>query len=384
MHRALDAAIAKADCNISKIGTDLREFPGSREGLYFACEKSRCLKLSHIFNWTQSFFLGMGYWAYRITEDKKIAEWLYNFYDEYYSKVFDTPMETMHDLGFLYSPYAVALYKLNGDERMKTIGVRAADELAKRFIPNGKYIRAWGRMDDVIPDYVDKKLAGNHFFTESKGLAIIDCMMNLPLLFWASEVTGHPYYKNIAVAHADTTLEYFVRDDYSVCHAYRFSEATGEPLGVANYCGYSEESHWARGTAWAIYGFALAYSYTNNEKYLSAARNLAKKFISLCGDDGIPMWDFKLPESTINNCDTSAAVITICGINELLRYVHDDKLSEYAESILSILAEKYTDFSADVPGLLKLQNGNMTYSVYGDYFFMEALAMKLHGFGKIW
>ena len=91
----------------------------------------------------------------------------------------------MHDLGFIYSPYAVMLYKITDDEKYKNIGIAAADALIKRFIPNGGYIRAWGRMDDVIPDYVDAQLAKDHFFTESRGLSIIDTMMNLPLLFWA-------------------------------------------------------------------------------------------------------------------------------------------------------------------------------------------------------
>lgn len=168
----------------------------------------------------------------------------------------------MHDLGFIYSPYAVMLYKITDDEKYKNIGIAAADALIKRFIPNGGYIRAWGRMDDVIPDYVDAQLAKDHFFTESRGLSIIDTMMNLPLLFWASETTGHPVYKNIAEAHIKTTLSHFIRPDGSVYHAFRFNTETDEAIGGANYCGYGVESHWARGTSWILYGLANAYGYT--------------------------------------------------------------------------------------------------------------------------
>lgn len=406
LEKAFDMAIQKTGNNIAKIGSDLREFPAQHDGDYFKPPREKYIKLSHIFNWTQSFFLGMAFWAYRATGDRKYLKWMNSFYDDYYKKVFDTPFDTMHDLGFLYSPYAVALYKLNGDENMNKIAVRAADVLAQRFVPNGGYIRAWGRMDGVIPDYVDAKLAENHFFTQSKGLAIIDCMMNLPLLFWASEATGHPFYKNIADEHAKTTLKYFIRDDLSVCHAFRFDEETGEPVGVESYCGFGRESHWARGTAWAIYGFAIAYSYTQNEKYLDVAYNLAKRFIQLCEKDGVPVWDFRLPadkpalysggkaewldwdvsnpENKKYNVDTSAAAIAICGIYEIMRHRQDSYLSEYADKTLLTLAEKYTDYTPDVPGLLKCQNGNMTYACFGDYFLMEALAAKIYGHERVW
>lgn len=406
LEKAFDMAIQKTSNNIIKIGSDLREFPAQHDGNYFKCPKEKHIKLAHIFNWTQSFFLGMAFLAYRATSDEKYLNWLNSFCDDYHKKVFDTPLDTMHDLGFLYSPYVVALYKLNGDKNMKKIAVKAADALTQRFVPNGSYIRAWGRMDDKIPDYVDAELAKNHFFTESKGLAIIDCMMNLPLLFWASDVTGHPFYKNIAIAHADMTMKYFVREDNSVCHAYRFDEETGEPIGVESYCGFNKDSHWARGTSWAIYGFAIAYSYTKNDKYLDVAYRLAKRFIQLCEEDGVPVWDFKLPEekpalytgdkkewldwdvsnpkNKIYNTDTSAAAIAVCGIYELIKHKQDKTLTEYANKTLHTLAEKYTDYNSDISGLLKCQNGNMTYACFGDYFLMEALSTKLYGYDGIW
>jgi unsaturated chondroitin disaccharide hydrolase len=404
--KALECAIKKTENNIKEIGLDLREFVACHDGMYFKEPREQYIKLSHIFNWTQSFFTGMAYWSYKITKDEKYLKWLYSFCDEYYKKVFETPFETMHDTGFLYTPYAVALYKLTGDPNMKKIGVKAADELAKRFVPNGGFIRAWGRMDDNIPKYVDSELAKNHFFTESKGLVIIDCMMNLPLLFWASEVTGNPYYKRIATMHADTTLKYFVREDNSVCHAYRFNEETGEPIGVENYCGYDKESHWARGTSWAIYGFAIAFAYTKKEEYLDTAVKLAKKFIALCEEDGMPVWDFRLPkdkpamycgkkqdwinwdigdaENRKYNLDTSAAAITVCGIYEILKHNSDYKLSNAADKMLNTLAEKYIDYSLDTNGLLKCQNGSMTYTSFGDYYFMEALSKKLYDYERIW
>ncbi len=314
-------------------------------------------------------------------------------------------METMHDLGFLYTPYVVALHHLVNDEQLKIMAIKAADELAKRFVPKGSYIRAWGRMDNQIPDYVAPELAKNHFFTESKGLAIIDCMMNLPLLFWASKQTGHPFYRNIAEAHADTTLRFFIRDDYSVCHAYRFDEHTGKPLGEDNYCGYSPDSHWARGTAWAIYGFTVAYAYTGYRRYLDAALSLSLTFIQYCEEDGIPLWDFKLPsnqpaaacgnKSWINwdftdpgnthlNVGTSAAAIAACAFHEILKYESNPIIEQAENRILHTLATRYTDYNLHTPGVLKQQNGQGVYTIFGDYFFMEALGKKLHHMQSIW
>lgn len=384
MNKTLQTAIKKTKRTCSLIGSNLKECPATKTGMYFDGDTSKYIPISHIFSWTESFFTGMAYWAYKITKDESLLKWMYQFCGEYHDKVFVTPTETMHDLGFLYSPYAVALYKLTGDENMKKIAVKAADELAKRFLPSCGCIAAWGRMDGQIPEYVDEELAKNHFFTESKGVAIVDCMMNLPLLFWASEVTKQPFYRRVAMAHADTTLKYFVRKDDSVCHAYRFDEETGAPVGVENFCGFGKDSHWARGTAWAIYGFAIAYDYTKKQEYLDVAVKLAKKFCNLCNPDGIPVWDFRLPDDRDKKLDTSAAAVTVCGINEILRHTQDEELKQYAEKAMHSLANVYMDNDVNVSGLLKNSDGHDTYTVFGDYYFIEALAMSEYGFERIW
>ena len=373
----LKELIKKIDRDIEIIKDDLREYCGNKEGLYFN-KREKSIKLSHIFNWTQSFFPGMAVWAYIYTKDSKYLKWINGFYNEYYDKVFKTPLETMHDLGFLYSPYAVAMYKLTGDQNMKKIGVKAADELSKRFNPKGGYIRAWGRMDNEIPSYVDRELAKDHFFTESKGLAIIDCMMNIPLLYWASEVTGHPYYRRIADCHAETTIKYFIRDDYSVCHAYRFNEETGEPVGEANYCGYGIGSYWARGAAWAIYGFIIGYRYTYNKKYLDTSLKLAEAFIDQCGADA-PVWDFRLPPGKEKAIDTSALAIALCGCCDIIKYTSSRKIREFIDNAYEIL-EKNTNYDQNINGMLKNINGQGIYASYGDYFLVEALSRKTSDF----
>jgi len=380
MERIPEKLIRKIENNINKIGADLREFPASADGDYLA-NRENCINLAHIFNWTQSFFTGMALWAYQDSKNDVFLKWAEQFKKEYADKVIKTPMETMHDVGFLYSPYAVMLYNITGDKEYKEIALRAADALAMRYEPKGGYIRAWGRMDYRIPDYVDTELAKDHFFTESRGLAIIDCMMNLPLLFWASEVTGHPYYKRIAQMHADTTIKYFVRKDYSVKHAVRFSEETGEYLGEANYCGYANDSYWSRGASWAIYGFAIAYNYTKKTEYLDVAMALLEKFMYECGEN-VPLWDFRLPDFEEKNIDTSAAVVVICGILEIEKHKTNEKLQKY-KSMLRSNINDYINYDENTMGILKEQNGRHHYCCYGDYFLIESY-MKEYSDLKVW
>ena len=380
MARIPEKLIKKIENNVKIIGADLKEIHAADDGDY-AKKLADATPIGHIFTWMQSFATGMALWVYEDTKNEELLKWAEQFKDAYRSKVFDTPMETMHDVGFLYSPYAVMLYNITGDEKYKEIGVKAADVLAMRYDPKGGYIRAWGRMDYKTPDYVDEELAKDHFFTESRGLAIVDCMMNLPLLFWASEVTGHPFYKRIAMMHADTTMKYFMRDDYSIMHAYRFSEETGEAIGEANYCGYANGSHWARGTAWAIYGFATAYNYTGKEAYMDTAFKLLDKFMTECRGK-MPVWDFRLPDDEEKSIDTSAAAVVLCGILEIEKHKTNNNLQKYKKQLRDGL-EEYIDYDENVMGILKEQNGRHYYAIFGDYFMIESY-MKETSDIKVW
>ena len=380
MARIPEKLIKKIENNVKIIGADLKEIHAADDGDY-AKKLADATPIGHIFTWMQSFATGMALWVYEDTKNEELLKWAEQFKDAYRSKVFDTPMETMHDVGFLYSPYAVMLYNITGDEKYKEIGVKAADVLAMRYDPKGGYIRAWGRMDYKTPDYVDEELAKDHFFTESRGLAIVDCMMNLPLLFWASEVTGHPFYKRIAMMHADTTMKYFMRDDYSIMHAYRFSEETGEAIGEANYCGYANGSHWARGTAWAIYGFATAYNYTGKEAYMDTAFKLLDKFMTECRGK-MPVWDFRLPDGEEKSIDTSAAAVVLCGILEIEKHKTNNNLQKYKKQLRDGL-EEYIDYDENVMGVLKEQNGRHYYAIFGDYFMIESY-MKETSDIKVW
>jgi unsaturated chondroitin disaccharide hydrolase len=270
LRRVFSLCVRKTRHNIKRLADQPKSCAWAVDGNYFDFQEG----FYEIGNWTSSFFTGMALLACRETEDEYFLQQVLRLAPYYRDKVFTHYADTMHDLGFLYSLYSVALYKLTGNKTHREVALRAADVLAKRFIPTGGFIRAWGRMDDADPHTAD--------------MAIIDCMMNLPLLHWAAAETGDDNFRNIATRHADTTSKQFIRSDDSVYHAYRFDLATGRPLRGDTYGGCAVESHWARGTAWAIYGYALSYGYTRNAQYMDAALRLARRFIGNLNGNTVP------------------------------------------------------------------------------------------------
>jgi len=370
--KAFDVCLSKTRNNIKRLADDPKSYALAIDGDYFSFKEG----FFEIGNWTSSFFTGMALLAWRETEDEYFLQQVLHLAPYYREKVFTRYMDTHHDLGFLYTLYSVALYKLTGDKAHREVGLRAAEVLSQRFNPGGNFIRAWGHMNT----------------TEHDNMAIIDCLMNLPLLYWASLETGDRKFYDIAMCHADTTLKNFVRADDSVYHAYRFDLKTGKPLRGDTYGGCAVESHWARGTAWAIYGFALSYGYTRDPKYLETSLRLARKFIANLDKEIVPLWDFKLPKGARRIRDASAASIAICGMQELLKRHGEDKaISEATLQLLSRLCDAdYLDSNEACPGLQKygmVGDGpgmaKNAYTSWGDYFLMEALSRQL-GLGESW
>lgn len=378
--RAHALGVEKTRGNIVRLADRPISGAFAADGNYFGCPEG----FFDIGNWTSSFFTGMALLAFEATRDPHFLAHASRLGGVYREKVTQRRMDTMHDLGFLYSLYSVALHRLTGDREHRATGLLAADELARRFDARGRYLRAWGRLDEPASDYA--------------GLAIIDCMMNLPLLFWAARESGQAAYREIAVQHADTTRANFLRPDDSVAHAFRFDLASGAPARPANYCGYAVDSHWARGTAWAIYGFALAYRHTRNAAYLDTSARLANKFIGLLDAELVPLWDFRLPAGARQLRDSSAAAIAVCGLDELGTHRPDPVFATTASALLGRLcttayldadprcpgvlrAAEVGDGPGDVPGTIKAQS---VYTSWGDYYFMEALSRRLHGVAGYW
>jgi len=283
-------------------------------------------------------------------------------------------MDTHHDLGFLYSPYSVALYKLTSDKEHRQVGLRAAELLAQRFNPQGNFIRAWGRMDEIESPIGDGRM-------RTDDMAIIDSLMNLPLLYWAGNETGDAKFRQIAMRHADMCLKRFVRQDYSTNNIYRFDPKTWQPLGDPN------NGYWARGAAWAIYGFALSYGYTQNEKYLEASVRLAKKFIASLDEEVVPWNDFNEVPHPERVRDASAGAVAACGFQELARHgAADAEITSAKQSLLARLCNNdYVDFNEACCGVQKRgQGGKNGYTSWGDYYLMEALDRELNGNEMFW
>jgi unsaturated chondroitin disaccharide hydrolase len=268
-----------------------------------------------------------------------------------------------HDVGFMWLPTAVADFQINNDQLSYWRGRHAADLLAGRYNPVGKYLRSWNK--------------------DRAGWVIIDSMLNIQLLYWASKVTNDPRFRMMADNHAHTVMNNHVRADGSVSHIVVFDPNTGEKVGTKTGQGYSENSCWSRGQSWAIYGFAAAYDKTNNMEYLNTAKRAANYFLAnVSQTDYIPNIDFKAPLEN-HGVDTSAASIAACGLLEIAKFCSDSEKSLYFNSALKILHsldEKYADYDPNKDGILvgattayHDENGWNVNLNYGDYFFIEAL-----------
>lgn len=365
---ALGLCVRKTRHNIKRLADEPKSAAWAEDGNYFNFDEG----FFDIGNWTSSFFTGMALLAWRETEDEFFLNQVLRLAWHYREKVFTRHMDTHHDLGFLYSLYSVALYKLTGDKEHRAVGLRAAELLARRFNPKGNFIRAWGRMDEI------ESPIGNQT-RRTDNVAIVDSLMNLPLLFWAGKETGDGKYEKIATAHANTCLHCFVRADNSINNIYCFDPQTGRPLGHPN------DTYWARGAAWAIYGFALAYGYTAMGGYLETAVRLARKFIASLDDELVPWNDFHEPAHPARMRDASAGAIVICGFQELARHqAADGEIIKTQRALLERLCSNdYINFDDNCFGVQKRGvSGSNGYTSWGDYFLMEALSREF-GAGEI-
>lgn len=325
--------------------------------------------------WCNGFWGGMLWMMYHETKDSRYAE-LARIPEKKLDTCFDMYYGLHHDVGFMFMPTAVANYRLTGDLDSRRRGMHAANLLAGRFNPAGRFIRAWNDLEDK----------------DTRGWAIIDCMINLSLLYWASEESGDPRFRNIAMMHADTTMEHFVRTDGSVRHIVEFNPETGDMVRDYGGQGYALGSAWTRGQAWGLYGFMLSYIHTGERRYLEAAQQIAHYFIANIPEDGIIPVDFRQPEQP-PYCDDTAAGIAACGLIELSKAVEDWEAHMYlnpAKKMLHALYTEHCDLGEETDAItLKgagayhpgLKEHNI---IYGDFYFMEALLKLTHTDFLIW
>ncbi|OMD43722.1 glycoside hydrolase family 88 protein [Paenibacillus odorifer] len=358
LDEAWSKALEKTRGNSRKIGA---EFPHASQGGKYLLEAPNW--------WTAGFWPGMLWQFYSESGDeslKMIAERCEERLDE----VLDGYVKLDHDLGFMWILTSVANYKLTGSEASRIRALKAANYLAARFNLKGHYIRAWN------PWSVGE---------DNSGVAIIDCCMNTSLLFWASETSGDPRYRHIAEAHMDTVLEHFIRPDGSVYHIVKFNPDTGGVVEKLGGQGFAPESAWSRGTAWAIYGLALAYHHTSKQSYLDAAKQVAHFFLTRLPDDHVPHWDFRAPGEVGEIRDSSAGSCAASGLLLLADQVDDSESHVYRNGAIRIVESLYRNYgswdNANEEGLLLHGTSNYPENrnidvplIYGDFFYVEALA----------
>ncbi|MFE3855922.1 glycoside hydrolase family 88 protein [Streptomyces griseorubiginosus] len=317
-------------------------------------------------DWVGGFWPGTLWMAWLHSNDDDFRTWALASAAKLAPRQYDTGT---HDLGFLFYPSWVTAWRLTGDETWRAGALQAADSLTRRYNPRGRFIRAWGALTDP----------------KNAGRVIIDTMMNLDLLAFASRETGDSRYLDIATEHARTAQRVFPRPDGSTPHVYDFDPDTGTPLGPNTVQGYSPTSCWSRGQAWGVYGFTTMYRRTGNREFLTTARRLADFAIGALGADHVPVWDYRAPQQPYDIKDASAGAIMACGLLDLSAATGRGSYRDVALRLLTALAETcLTRNSARAEAVVARctrnrpnEDGIEISLPYADYYLLEGILRVL-------
>jgi len=322
--------------------------------------------------WTNGFWGGMMWLMYKGTGNEE-----YRKTAERSEQLLDAALRQYkrlhHDVGFTWHLVSGANYRLTGNEASCTRNLYAAASLCSRYNIDGGFIRAWNAKD-------------------AAGYSIIDCLMNLSLLYWASEELGDDRFKKIAMRHMDMAVRDHIRPDGSVNHIVEHELDKVGVKGIPEGQGYSPTSCWSRGLAWAVYGSMISYIHTRKSDYLEAAKKTADYFIEHCKrTDYLPLIDFCAPETPVYY-DSTAGVCAACGMLELAKYVSQEEGRRYTREAIHILKacdEHFCNYEEQEDALVMM--GSWRYPeterhmkqihiplIYGDFFFVEAM-FKLKG-----
>lgn len=335
-------------------------------------------------DWVSGFFAGTLWYMYELTGEEYYAEQAQKHTEILHDIQF---LKWHHDVGFMvYDSYGNGL-RLKNIEGYDTVLVNTAKSLATRFRPNAGIIQSWN---------VDRGWQSERGW---KCPVIIDNMMNLELFFKVSEMTGDPVYKEIAMSHADKTLANHYRDDFSTYHVVDYDDETGEIRRKCTAQGIADESRWARGQAWSIYGFTVAYRFTGEDRYLQRAKDVANYLLveeDNMPEDLVPYWDYDVKEfgkemgedylakyGEIR--DVSSAAIVASALYELYWTTKDDFYKQKADKMIeSLSTPAYRAKVGENGGFILMHSvgsiphgGNIDVPLnYADYYFLEALIRK--------
>lgn len=323
-----------------------------------------CRKVS-LDEWCGGFWPGILWYDYEATGDEKIKEEAEKFTASL--KLFSETPAYDHDLGFLvFCSYGNG-YRLTHLPEYKQVIINTADSLATLFNPRVGTILSWPRNIE--------KFGGHN--------TIMDNMINLEMLFWAARNGGNPYLFDIAVSHADKTMKYQFRPDYTSYHVAVYDTLTGGFIKGVTHQGYADDSMWARGQAWAVYGYTVVYRETKDARYLDFVQKVTDVYLKKLPEDYVPYWDFNDPAIPNSPRDASAACIVASALLELSTYLPADKGVEYKNAAMKMLASLSSDeyqCGKNKPAFLLHSTGHWPNNsevdasiIYADYYYLEAL-----------
>lgn len=315
--------------------------------------------------WTSGFWPGVLWYDYEATHNDSILKAAENFTAPL--GLFSRIPAYDHDLGFLvFCSYGNG-YRLTKNPEYKKVILAVADSLATLFNPKVGTINSWPRNVEML---------GGHN-------TIMDNMINLEMLFWASQNGGDERLYDIAVSHADKTMQNQFRPDYTSYHVAVYDTLTGQCIKKVTHQGYADSTMWARGQAWSIYGYTMVYRETKDSKYLDFARKVTDVYLERLPEDYIPYWDFSAPGIPDAPRDASAACVVASALIELSGYVENGNRERYlkaAEKMLNTLATDKYRSGADNPSFLMHSTGHWPAKseidasiIYADYYYIEAL-----------
>lgn len=380
VERARIAALATVRRNIDAFGATYPD-DTTRDGRYEPRAATAQFAAGANRGWTTSFFSGMEWLAWQLSDDAVFRDAALAHSADFARRVRAGDDLDTHDLGFLYSLSTVPAWRLLDDDDARGAALLAAEHLMLRYLEPAGIIQAWGDLSDPV----------------QRGRTIVDSLMNMPLLTWAGEQTGDERYANAVRTHTTQLRTHILRDDDSTFHTFYWDPETGEPLRGATEQGAGDESCWARGQAWGVYGFALNYRATGDPELLEAAWRCADYFLAHLPADSVPFWDLVYSDGSDAPRDSSSAAIAVCGLLELAELEAGSdrgaRAADAAATMLASLIENYTpenpaDSDAlllhgvyDLPKNVGVDEGTL----WGDYFYLEALTrVSLPGWKPFW
>lgn len=369
---ALDLALHQLECTLDQLGPDT--FPGdTSEAQHYQPRRLDGAPAGANIGWTTGFWTSQLWLGWSISGRTPLRAAAERQTASFIQRLQDGVDLEHHDLGFLYMLSCAAAHYLTGDQAAHQATLGAASRLLSRFLPHAGVIQSWGSMESQ----------------EQRGRVIIDGIMNLPLLHYAARASGNPAYTEAARSHLQRTREHLVRPGGATYHTYHFDPATGAALRPSTHQGLADDSCWARGQAWGLYGFALNHRYLPEMGLLDDAMRLADYFLDQLPPDRIALWDLSLPHDSGEPRDSSACAIAACGLLEIAAQLPKgatrSRYFDAAQDLVQAMVTLCAGARPESGGLLRhgvyhraASLGVDEATLWGDYYYLEALA-RLQG-----